>query len=121
MSQIAKVVEKYGWNGGMKIGDRVVIDLEFWRENLRDLNGWEMRALNKVVYCKDGQVEMFSDTSDRHVGGARFDGEKVAFDTVFKAVLAEEERKKSSLFRELRGIEEGIMANCRRVQRKIVR
>ena len=38
ISQIANVVEKYGWNGGMKIGDRVVIDLEFWRENLRDLN-----------------------------------------------------------------------------------
>ena len=46
--------------------------------NLRDLNGWEMRALDKVVYCKDGQVEMFSDTSDRQGGGAGFDGEKVA-------------------------------------------
>ena len=57
MSQIVKVVEKYGWNGGMKIGYRVVIELEFRRRNLRDLNGWEMRALDKVVYCKDGQVE----------------------------------------------------------------
>ena len=64
---------------------------------------------------------MFRDTSDRQVGGARFDGEKVAWDTVFKVVLAEEERKKSSMFRELRGIEEGILANCRRLQRKIVR
>ena len=63
---------------------------------------------------------MFSDASDKQVGGARFDGEKVAWDTVFKVVLAEEERKKSSTFRELRGIEEGILANCKRLQRMIV-
>ena len=72
-----------------------------------------MRKSDKVVYCRDGQVEMFSDASDRQVGRARFDGEKVAWDIVFKAVLAEEERKKSSMFRELRGIEEGILANGR--------
>ena len=77
--------------------------------------------LDKVIYCRDGQVEMFSDVSDLQVGGARFYGEKVAWDTVFKAVLAEEERKKSSTFRELRGIEEGILANGRRLQGKVVR
>ena len=65
-------------------------------------------------------VEMFSDVSDLQVGGARFNGEKVAWDTVFKAALAEEERKKSSTFRELRGIEEGILANGRRLQGKVV-
>ena len=63
---------------------------------------------------------MFSDVSDRQVGGAGFDGEKVAWDTVFKVVLAEEERKRSSTFRELRGIEEGILANGKRLQRKTV-
>merc|ERR1711867_17381 len=79
--------------------------------SLRDLNGWEMRMSDKVVYCRGGQVEMFSDASDLQMGGARFYGEKVAWDTVFKAALAEEERKRSSTFRELRGIEEGILAN----------
>ena len=92
MSQLVIVVERYGWNRGMEIGDRVVTELEFWRRNLRDLNSWEMRASDKVMYCRDGQVKMFSNASDRQVGGARFDGEKVAWDTVFKAVLAEEER-----------------------------
>ena len=72
MSQIAYVTERYGWNGGMRIDERVVFELKFWRKNLRDLNGWEMRMLEKVVYCKDGQVEMFSDASDLQVGGARF-------------------------------------------------
>ena len=76
---------------------------------------------DKVVYCRDGQVEMFSNASDLHVSEARFYGEKVAWDTVFKTVLAEEERKKSSMFRELRGIEEGILANGRRLQGKVVR
>ena len=56
MFQIVNLVEKYGWNGGMKIGDRVVIELEFWRRNLRYLNGWEMRALDKVMYYRDEQV-----------------------------------------------------------------
>ena len=45
----------------------------------------------------------------------------MAWDTVFKAALVEEERKKSSTFRELRGIEEGILANGRRLQGKVVR
>ena len=115
------VVDRYGWNGDLRIEERVVTELEFWRKNLRDLNGWEMRMSDKVVYCRDGQVEMFSDASDLQVGGARFYGEKVAWDTVFKAVLAEEERKKSSTFRELRGIEEGILANGRKLQGKVVR
>ena len=105
MSHIAMVVDRYGWNGSLRIEDRVVPDLEFWRRNLRDLNGWEMRISDTVVYCRDGQVEMFSDASDLQVGGARFYGERVAWDTVFKGALAEEERKKSSIFRELRGIE----------------
>ena len=72
MFQTANVTEKYGWNGGMKIDDRVVVELEFWKRNLRDLNGWEMRALYKVVYCKDGQVEMFSYATTRQVGGVGF-------------------------------------------------
>ena len=40
---------------------------------------------------------------------------------MFKVVLAEEERKRSSTFIKLRGIEEGILANCKRLQRKTVR
>ena len=71
----------------LEFEERVVTELEFWRRNLRDLNGWEMRMSDKVMYCRDRQVEMFSDASDLQVGGARFYGEKVAWDTVLKAVL----------------------------------
>ena len=82
----------------------------FWKGNRRELNGWEMQVLDKVVYCGDRQVKMFSDASDRHVGRASFDGKKVAWDTAFKVVLAEEERERSSTFREFRWIEESILA-----------
>ena len=77
--------------------------------------------LEEVAYCRAGQVEIFSDVSDRQVSGASFERSKVAWDTAFKAVLAEEERTKSSTYRELREIEEGILVNGRKLQRKTVR
>ena len=55
------------------------------------------------------------------MGGASFSGSEVAWDTAFKVVLAEDERKKSSKYRKLRGIEEGILVNGRRLQRNTVR
>ena len=62
----------------MKIDDRVVVELKFWRRNLRDLNGWEMQVLDKVLYCREGQVKMFNDMMDKQVCGASFDGKKEA-------------------------------------------
>ena len=67
MYQKANGVERYGWNGGKKIDDGVVVELVFWKRDLRDLNGWEMRALDKVVYYKDGKVEIFSNTSNKEL------------------------------------------------------
>ena len=66
-------------------------------------------------------MEIFSDACNRQVAGPGFYGQKVAWDTAFNVVLAENERDRSSTFRELRGIEEGILANCKRLQRKTVR
>ena len=36
-----------------------------------------MRVSEEVVYCRARQVEMFSDVSNRQVGGASFNGSKV--------------------------------------------
>ena len=49
--------------------------------------------LEEVVHCRAGQVKIFSDASDRQVGGASFKGCKVAW---IKPVVVEEERGKSS-------------------------
>ena len=55
---------------------------------MRELNGWDMRVFEEVVYCRAGQVKIFSDASDRQVGGASFNGTKVAWNNVFNAVVA---------------------------------
>ena len=80
-----------------------------------------MRNLKEVVYCKHGNVSMFSDASEIQVGGARIEGSRVCWDTVFKVSLTEEERVGSSTYRELRGIEEGLRANGRNLRGKTVR
>ena len=77
-------------------------------KNLRNLNGWTMRVLEDVTYCKEGCVNMFSDASDFQWAGAQIEDGKVCWDTRFKVALTEEERGASSTFRELRGIEEGL-------------
>ena len=43
LSQVAEVARKFGWEGKCVIEERVVEDIMFWRKNLRDLNGWNMR------------------------------------------------------------------------------
>ena len=60
-----------------------------------------MQPLEEFLYCRAGQVKIFSDASDRQVGGASFNRSKVVWDTAFKA---EDERKKSITHRELSGI-----------------
>ena len=72
MSQIAMMVDRYGLNGSLNVEDRVVMELKFWRKNLRDLNRWEMRMSDKVVYCRGGQVEMFSDSMERGWHGIQY-------------------------------------------------
>ena len=92
----------------------------FWRKNLRDLNGWNMRDLEDVVYCNEGCVNMFLDVSNVQAAGAGIKGVKVCWDTVFKVALSEKERVASSTFRELRGIEEGLKTHGCRLQGKVV-
>ena len=41
MSQIASVAEKFGWKSSLRLDDRVMIELMFWKENLRELNRWD--------------------------------------------------------------------------------
>ena len=60
--------------------------------------------------CRNGMVEMFSDASNRQVGGASFIEDRLEVNTVFKAVLAKEEKVKSSMYQGLsqdsRGVQE---------------
>ena len=80
-----------------------------------------MQDTEDVVYCKEGCVDMFSDTSDFQLAGARFEGEQVCWDTRFKVLLSEKEKRASRFFRELRAIEEGLRAHGSSLRGKIVR
>ena len=61
-----------------------------------------------MVYCKEGCVDMFSDASDFQLPDARFEGEEVCWDTLFKVSLMTREREASSTYRKLRVLEEGL-------------
>ena len=100
--------------------ERVVDEVVFWRKNISDLNGWNRRDLEDIVYCKEGCVNTFSDASNEEVAGAKIESEEVCRDTVFKVVLSEEDRVGSSTFGELRGIEEDLKTHGCVLQGKIV-
>ena len=101
--------------------EKVVAEWRFWEKNLRNLNGWTMRISEDVSYCKEGVVSMFSDASEFQLAGARIEDGKVSWDTRFKMALREDERKTSSTFRELRGIEEGLRLQGEKLRGKTVR
>ena len=64
LSQVARVVNKDGWESSCVLDGRVIEELRFWQKNLRGLNGWMMGVSEDVVYCKEGCVNFFSDASD---------------------------------------------------------
>ena len=65
-----------------------------------------MRKEDRVLSI--GTHEMFSDGSEYLLAGAQFCGEKEVLGTRYQAYLAEEEVGKSSTYRELRAVEEGL-------------
>ena len=93
LSQITEVSRKFGWESKCWMEERVVGDIMFWRKNLRDLNGWNMREMEDVVYGKRGCVNMFSDASNVQVAGARIESKEVSWDTVIKVSLSGQRRK----------------------------
>ena len=59
LSQVAERVGRAGWESCVKMDGRVLEEIEFWRQNLRSLNGWRMHEDEDIVYCKEGCVDMF--------------------------------------------------------------
>ena len=80
-----------------------------------------MRGSEEFVYYKAGVVDMFSDASDFQLAGAKFEEEQVCWDTRFRVSLMEGEKGSSSMYRELRDIEECLRANGRNLRGKTVR
>ena len=86
LTQVARVVNKGGWESVCVPDEKVVAEWRFWEKNLRNLNGWTMRISEDVSYCKEGVVSMFSDASEFQLAGARIEDGEVSWDTRFNTL-----------------------------------
>ena len=109
---MARVAEK-GWSTCLVLTEEVLAELRFWKENLRKLNGQKIRREAGVqVVCPR---MLYSDAGGNMAVGCMIVNKKVCDDSVFQINLSEEEVFKSSTYRELRGIEEGMKALASRI------
>ena len=58
LTQVAEMAGRAGWESRGLMERRVLDEIVFWRKNLRSLNGWRMRDMEDVVYCKEGCVDI---------------------------------------------------------------
>ena len=49
MMRVAEVTDTQGWGVKVMLGDRVIEELAFWRDNLSRLNGHLMRKEDRVL------------------------------------------------------------------------
>ena len=123
MMKIAKVTEEFSWSAKADLGEGVKEELRFWRLRLRDLNGHTIRKEDRVFNVQTR--DFCSDAGGMQVGGAEFKGEESEVhclkDSEFQAVIQEEDFGKSSTYRELLGIEEGLKVHGQHLQGQRVR
>ena len=50
LTQVARVVNKEGWESVCVPDEKVVAELRFWEKNLRSLNGWTIREYLKTCH-----------------------------------------------------------------------
>ena len=86
---------------------------------MRRLNGQRIRKTAGVQVVRPRLL--YSDAGGHMAGGAMIENRMVNEDTVFQVSLTEAEVAKSSTYRELRGIEEGLRALLVRITGKPVR
>ena len=82
LTQVAELSGKHRWEAKGRLDDRVIGELEYWRKNLRKINGWPMRGSEDVIYCKGEVVNMFSDASESQLAGARIEEGVVSWDSI---------------------------------------
>ena len=117
--EVARVAEEKGWSTCLVLTEEVLSELRFWKENLRKLNGQKI--------CREAGVQvvrprmLYSDAGGNMAGGCMIVNKKVCDGSLFQINLSEEEVFKSSTYRELRGIEEGMKALASRIVGKGIR
>ena len=83
----------------------MIQELRFWLRMLRKSNGYRIRQEEEVITfdCVGG-----SDAGGHQAGGALVEELQPGVDSIFKFHLSSEDQKKSSTFRELLGLKEGL-------------
>ena len=115
---ITSVVEEFGWKGFGVIPDSVKEELRFWIENINELNGQDIRKPAAVTKFDSFG---FSDAGGHQLGGFLVDKFGKNMGSQYKVHFTTEEESKSSTFRELRGIEEGLRLHKDDLRDKSVR
>ena len=115
--QIAEFAQDYGWEGWMIMREDIVEELRFWQKNMRSSNGYIIRQDEEVIRF---DLEGASDAGEHQVGGSLMENNEPLMNTVFKFQFKEEDKKKSSTFRELKGIKEGLLLEAERLKGKRV-
>ena len=106
--EVARAVEVGSWGASVVLSEEVMVEVRYWVQNLRELNGQKIRRQAGVQVVQPRM--MYSDAGGHMAGGCMMVNKRARSDSVFQVNLTEEEVAKSSTYRELRGIEEGFKA-----------
>ena len=115
--QIAQETEENQWSRWICLRGDVIQELRFWLRMLRKSNGYRIRQEEEVITfdCLGG-----SDAGGHQAGGALVEDLQPVVDSIFKFHLSSEDQKKSSTFRELLGLKEGLELLAERLRGKRV-
>ena len=119
--EIARTAEEQGWKASISLSLEVLKELNFWKQNLRSLNGFPIRTGAGVQVVRQRPSKYYSDAGGHMMGGGQIENKVVYNETVFKYSMTTEEKAKSSTWRELRGVEEGLKTLAERLKEKRVR
>ena len=115
---VQQLVDKYSWKAFGVVSEQAKLELKFWRDKVETVNGQVIRHEPGVVKADSFG---FSDAGGHQIGGVLYGRDKTEILKEFKIQFSEEEKKMSSTYRELRGIEEGLKMAGEAWRRKSVR
>ena len=106
---VAKAQERFGWGGGVRLDNKAMDELKFWRENVERLNGFPIRPRAGLAELK--QRWFVSDAGEFQIGGVEWSLGGRVEGTDYQVRLTKEEQLGSSTEREMIGMRAGLRLN----------
>jgi hypothetical protein len=117
---VVQVEQMYGWGGWAELSPGAVAELDYWRRELRRLNGSAIRVEPGVVAVRH-ERRYVSDAGEYMVGGVEWTEGGRKRGTEYKVHLTERQQKTSSTEREMIGILTGLRLSAGELRRSAVR